>query len=239
MFKRILSAAAMSVLVVACAAPPSAQISTEAPAMSEQWEAAFNAGDIEALAALYSENCRLLPPGEMMMEGRDAVRAVFGGMIEAGLSGTLSSVESMQAGDLAYNLGTYVVSAEDGSIVGTGKFVELWRKIDGEWKMVNDIWNEDPGPETTTVAVTHEVEDQDAWLAAWSGPDSREAMFMEHGVTDVRIFTGPEDSNRIGLLMEVADMDALMAFMATPGVQEAAREDGVVWDTIRFMPEVE
>lgn len=225
------------VLAAACAAPQGAQVSTEAPAMSKQWEAAFNAGDMEALAGLYAEDCRLLPPGEPIMEGRDAVRTVFGAMADQGLGGTLTSVEAMQAGDLAYNLGTYAVSTDDGTIVGTGKFVELWQKIDGEWKMTNDIWNQDPGPELTTVTVTHEVEDQEAWVAAWTGPDSREELFRQHGVASARIFTSPDDPERVGLILQVADMDALMSFMQSPEALQAASDDGVVWDTVQFMTE--
>lgn len=207
--------------------------------MSERWEAALNAGDIDTLAGLYAEDCRLLPPGESMMEGRDAVRAVFGAMIDDGLGGTLTSVESMQAGDLAYNLGTYAVSTADGTIVGTGKFVELWQKTDGEWRMVNDIWNEDRAPDLTTVTVTHEVEDQEAWAAAWIGPGSREELFRQHGVASVRTFTSPDDPTRVGLILQVADMDALMDFMQSPEALQAASSDGVVWDTVRFMTEVE
>jgi ketosteroid isomerase-like protein len=231
-------AIALCVVAAACAAPQGVQMSSELPAMSKLWESAYNSGDLDALAELYSEDCRLLPPGATVMEGRDAVRTVFGSMRDAGLSGTLTSIESKQAGDLGYNVGTYAVSTEDGTIVGTGKFLEVWQRIDGQWKMINDIWNEDPASDTTMVAVTHEVDDVEAWVAAWTGPDSREALFAQHGVNDVRIFTSPDDPKRVGLLMEVVDMEALMTFMATPEVQQAARQDGVVWDSVRFMPEV-
>jgi hypothetical protein len=35
-----------------------------------------------------------------------------------------------------------------GKTVETGKYIEVWRRINGKWLMVRDIWNDDapPGP---------------------------------------------------------------------------------------------
>jgi hypothetical protein len=174
-----------------------------------------------------------------MTSGRDAVRAAFGAMIDAGLSAETTTVEAMQMGDRGYNLGTFVVSTKGGTVVGTGKFIEQWQKIDGEWKIVTDIWNNDAPSRPQIVTVTHEVEDVDHWLAAWTGPDSRKGLFKQHGANDVRVFTDPNGSASVGLVVEVEDLNALMALMASPETMVAAKEDGVVVESIQMLHEVQ
>jgi hypothetical protein len=33
-----------------------------------------------------------------------------------------------------------------GKTVETGKYIEVWRRINGKWLMVRDIWNDDAPP---------------------------------------------------------------------------------------------
>ena len=87
------------------------------------------------------------------------------------------------------------------------------------------------------VIVTHDVKDGDAWLAAWSGDDNRHTMFAANGASSTRTFRNPENPNEVGLLIEVADMDALMTFLNSPETQTAKAEDGVIDSTLRFHTE--
>jgi uncharacterized protein (TIGR02246 family) len=116
---------------------------TEITALAKEFENALNAGDVEGIAALYADDCRLLPPNAEMTQGKEAVRAIFGGMIAAGLKGTLDTVEAVVTGKVGYRVGRYELKSPDGVVADQGKYIEIWRKIDGEWKIVNDIWNSD------------------------------------------------------------------------------------------------
>ena len=110
---------------------------------NSEWAAALNAGDVEALVAQYAEDARVLPPNAEAATGHDAVRTIFGGMIDAGLTGELNSIETQSSGDVAYNVGTYTLMAGD-EVVDQGKYVETWRRgADGSWQMTNDIFNSD------------------------------------------------------------------------------------------------
>jgi hypothetical protein len=62
-----------------------------------------------------------------------------------------------------------------------------------------------------TVIGYHSVKDKDHWLAS----PKREEFFGPLGVTNIRTFVNPENPTRVGVLMDVADMDALMAAMQT------------------------
>lgn len=238
--KKICFAAILVAVVVACA-QPTAQTSPEIRALSDQWEAALQAGDAAAIAAFYSEDCRILAPNTDLATGRSAAEAAFGGMIDAGLTGELETVEATVVGDLGFNLGTYTLQAADGSLVDRGKFIEIWRQVNGEWKITDDIWNSDlaAAPAGTTLMLTHEVGDPDKWLAAWQGPEGRHALFAQSGASGVRVFQSPDNANLTGLLVQVEDMDTLQTMLASPEGQSAATEDSVKFDTLQSLMEVQ
>lgn len=229
------------VFVAAACAPPAAQHSDEIAAMAAEWEGGLNSGDIEAIKALYAENARVLPPNAPMVQGRDAIGATFQGMIDAGLTASLENVEAMVAGDLGYRLGTYVLNAPDGSMVDQGKYVEVWRQIDGAWQMAADIYNSDMpsgAPTGSLLMASHPVDDADVWLAAWQGEDSRFEQFAVNGVAGVRVFQDPGDPNMTGLLIDVTDMEAFQAFLSSEEGEAAKAEDGVQDEGMRILVEV-
>lgn len=224
---------------LAACAPPTAQDSAEIRAGSAAWNEALNAGDLDALVALYAEDARIMPPNAEPAQGLEAVRESFGGMIDAGLTGTLTTVEAVAAGDIGHHVGTYEIEA-GGEVVDRGKFVEVWRQVGDEWKIAADIWNSDlPAAGSRPMMIgSHKVEDAAVWLAAWEGPDGRRADFAAHGAPAVRVFQSPEDENLTGLAIEVEDMDALMAWLQSPEGAKAKAEDGVIDSTLRILTEV-
>jgi uncharacterized protein (TIGR02246 family) len=53
----------------------------------EAWNEAFNRGDAGAVASLYTENARLLPPTHDVIEGRQAIEEFWDGLLKAGVTG--------------------------------------------------------------------------------------------------------------------------------------------------------
>ena len=84
-----------------------------------------------------------------------------------------------------------------------------------------------------TVIGHHDVTDKDHWLTS----TKREESFGPLGVTDIRTFVDPTNPNRVAVLIDVADMDALQAAMDTPGAAEAMAHDGVVTETLVLLVE--
>ena len=84
-----------------------------------------------------------------------------------------------------------------------------------------------------TVIGYHDVKDKEHWLAS----PKREAFFGPLGVTDIRTFVDPQNPTRVGLLMDVPDMDAVMAAMETEAAAEAMAHDGVVPETLVILVE--
>lgn len=230
----------LAVVALTACAPQGSQPNTEIPALSERWEAALGSGDIDGLLAIYTADARLMPPNAAIGQGGDAIRASFGPMIEAGLKVELKTIEAVAASDLGYRSGTYSLIAPDGSVVDRGKYIEIWEKTAAGWQMSNDIWNSDlpEGASKTLLHISHEVKDADVWLDAWVGSGNRKEIFAQNGAPNVRVFQSPENANHVGLVAEISDMDAFMAWMNSPEAQTAKTEDGVIDSTLRFMTEV-
>jgi hypothetical protein len=84
-----------------------------------------------------------------------------------------------------------------------------------------------------TVIGYHDVKDTDHWLAS----PKREEFFGPLGVSNIRTFVDPTNRTRVALLMDVADMDAVMAAMETAGAREAMAHDGVLPETLVILIE--
>ena len=84
-----------------------------------------------------------------------------------------------------------------------------------------------------TVIAHHDVKDKDHWLAS----PKREEVFGPLGVTNIRTFVDPQNPARVAVLMDVADMDAVMAMMQTEAGAEAMAHDGVLPETMVILVE--
>lgn len=214
----------------AAALPSGSQEGGAIVAQSRKWENALNARDIETLVGLYTSDARVMAPNAGMTSGAAGVRDAFGFMIEAGWTGELRSLETRMAGDIAYNVGTYRLKAGNDQ-VDQGKFIEIWRKVNGEWRIASDIWNSDlpAAARTADVAmfISHDVADVSKWSSAWRGENSRHDMFLKNGAASVQLFQDTGDPNHTGLAISVSDMEKLQGFIGSPQGTAAAAEDGV------------
>lgn len=107
--------------------------------------------DASALASLYHEDAKFLPPGMPTCEGRPAIQAAMQGLLDAGArSLDIEPVEVRQAGPLTieYGLYTLVVEPDDASAVtDTGKYIVVHEsRPDGSTRILYDIFNSDASP---------------------------------------------------------------------------------------------
>ena len=84
----------------------------------------------------------------------------------------------------------------------------------------------------TTVMIFHEVNDVSHWLSS----PRREETFGPMGIR-VRTFVDPEETNRVGLIAEVPDMDAFRQVMESEVAADAMRFDGVRPETVVMLVE--
>jgi len=84
-----------------------------------------------------------------------------------------------------------------------------------------------------TIMGHHDVKDTEHWLAS----PKREQVFGPLGVSNIRTFVNPDDPKKVGVLMDVADMDAVTAFMETQEAADAMAHDGVLPETLVLLVE--
>ena len=84
-----------------------------------------------------------------------------------------------------------------------------------------------------TIFAYHDVNDTDHWLAS----PKREEFFGPLGVTNIRTFVDPTNRTRVGVLMDVPDMDAVTAALETAEARDAMAYDGVVAETLVLLVE--
>jgi hypothetical protein len=84
-----------------------------------------------------------------------------------------------------------------------------------------------------TVVGHHDVKDRDHWLAS----NRREEFFGPLGVTNIRTFVDPTNPNRVAVVMDIPDMDAVMAAMETQAAADTMAADGVVAESLVILVE--
>lgn len=121
-----------------------ATLKDEIEACNVKFMAAFNKGDMPALSLCYSEDCKLMPTGAGVMEGRESVPKIFQSVRDAGATKVvLATVEvgPMGGGDVVYERGSYTFYKGDGSTFDDGKYVVIWKRIGGQLYLYTDIFN--------------------------------------------------------------------------------------------------
>ena len=107
---------------------------------------AFNLGDLGKAMRVYSDDAVILPPNADMMKGRKAITAYWKAGLEMGIKeANLETVEVTPVGEnYAYEIGKYELKIEPSNgqmITDHGKYLMVWKLVEGEWKWHSDAWN--------------------------------------------------------------------------------------------------
>lgn len=116
------------------------------------WVAAVAAKDAKATAAFYADDGRIMPQNAPAAEGSDAVGEVWNGLFQLkdfALTFEPTRIAVAEAGDVAYDIGTYSLAftSDQGPVQDLGKYVVVWKKVGGEWKVAADIFNSNGPPQ--------------------------------------------------------------------------------------------
>jgi uncharacterized protein (TIGR02246 family) len=132
-----------SAICLCLSAPAMAQDKAIIQGLSDQFAKAFNAGDAAAVAALYTEDAVILPPGAELMKGRSAIQAFWKSAAEQLGDGKLTTVDVKSLGGNAVReIGTFMFRTKGAQPQEvTGKYVVVWEKVGSDWKLATDIWN--------------------------------------------------------------------------------------------------
>jgi ketosteroid isomerase-like protein len=104
----------------------------------------FNQGDALRTAANYTDDAEILPPRHPVIEGKPAIAAFFEANIDKYIAFGNDTTWTMVRGDLGIEQGTYKVrNVKVGEDVETGKYIRIWKRTAGGWKLYRDMFSPD------------------------------------------------------------------------------------------------
>jgi len=111
-------------------------------ATNQKFMKAFADRDAAGMAALYTGNGQLLPPNSDVVTGAPAIQAFWQAIMDMGIkSATLETVEVEGHGESAHEVGNYTLYGDNRQMLDQGKYIVIWMREGGPWKLHRDIWN--------------------------------------------------------------------------------------------------
>jgi uncharacterized protein (TIGR02246 family) len=123
----------------------------EVNAVAQAFHDGVASQDAAALASLFSNEGRFLPPNLEPCEGRAAIQAAMQGLLDMGArSLDIEPLDIREAGDLTVEYGRYALGIElEGAerVTDVGKYIVVHEaQVDGSTKIVLDIFNSNQPP---------------------------------------------------------------------------------------------
>ena len=116
-------------------------------ALDTSWLAMAAAGDAAGIGDLYSSDGTFMSKAPVIIGPKKIADAWADLMKLPGISITFETVQLdiAKPGDLAMDRGSYELrfDGESGPVRDVGKFIVVWKKVAGEWKVAADIFNSD------------------------------------------------------------------------------------------------
>ena len=101
----------------------------------------FTARDSVGLANLYTQDAKFMNTGAPAITGRKNIQSAISGIMNSGISrANLITVEVWGTENFIAEEGEVSLFAEEDEVY-QGKYLVLWKKDDGKWKLFRDIFN--------------------------------------------------------------------------------------------------
>jgi len=98
-------------------------------------------GDSAAIAALYADDAWVLPPNSEAVKGA-AIAGMWGSVIRMGIKDAKFMTDEVTGNaEMLAETAHYEMYGADNKLLDKGKYVVVWKPVNGEWKLYRDIWN--------------------------------------------------------------------------------------------------
>ncbi|MCW3119348.1 MAG: hypothetical protein JWM28_3430 [Chitinophagaceae bacterium] len=116
----------------------------EVDAANKQLSTSLANGDSATAADVYAADAEFMGPNAPAVKDRKNIAAQFGGMIHSGATKLdVVTVDLWGGEELLGEEGTYTLATKDGHQLDKGKYIVLWKKEAGKWKVFRDCLNSD------------------------------------------------------------------------------------------------
>jgi len=114
------------------------------------YDKAFVAGDSTTVMAHFTEDARVFPTNSDQVIGKKAIAPLISQFLKFGIrTFTDETTRVIGAGDYIIEEGNYFLGGDKGATIDKGKYICVWEKENGEWKVCSNMWNTSlpPAPE--------------------------------------------------------------------------------------------
>lgn len=140
------------IAIVGCNSTPKVDTSAEAEAIrniENQWTVALQNKDIDKVLSLYSPEGVIMKPNRPIYAGLQSIRELYEtdfadtAVLWNTTSTTIDIIEVAASGDIAYARGinSGKIKTLTGIVEDPAKWIDIYKKIDGQWKCIVSIWN--------------------------------------------------------------------------------------------------
>ncbi len=110
--------------------------------LNAEWGEAASRGDLEAVVDMYAVDGSLVWPGSKAVHGTRGIRKAWKQMLAEPLWIRFTSQQIVVSGDLASDFGKVELRQPPKGPKMTAKYLVVWKKVRGKWKVLYDAWNE-------------------------------------------------------------------------------------------------
>lgn len=122
-----------------------ADIKTEIEKANAKFSEHVRRGDARALASLYTDKARMMPPNNPTVLGRENIEGLWRAMLGSGLKeAVLTTVGVDGSGDTVTEMGEYMLKLQpegQEAVEDKGKYIVLWKRTPEGWRLHWDIFN--------------------------------------------------------------------------------------------------
>ena len=131
-----------ALLICGSALPAMSQDASGARDASAKFTAALGSGDAATAGAFFAEDAVALPPGRGPLNGKAEIQRFLNNMIRSVKELKYVSEEVKSIDDAtARDVGTFSFKMQNNDV--NGKYLLIWTKAGGDWKIAADMWNRD------------------------------------------------------------------------------------------------
>jgi ketosteroid isomerase-like protein len=118
---------------------------------------AVSNGDTNQLHSLYTQDAKLFPSNNSIIEGKEQIIGFWDATMKMGIKKVQFETTNAQGfGNIAIEEGEFRLFVAGDVLVDEGKYIVTWKKEGGKWKVYRDIWNAStPAVQARTAADSH------------------------------------------------------------------------------------
>src|SRR5690606_10555058 len=106
------------------------------------FEQACNTEELDGCVAMFTEDAQILPEEGPVVTGHEAIGRFLRDQMTPVISYNTETDMSLVRGDIAIEQGHYRIrDVRRGANVEEGKYLHVWRNVDGDWKLYRMIYN--------------------------------------------------------------------------------------------------